>query len=471
MGELARIANRVAKDASPDWPEPDLIGAPAERRQPFPLKAMGSQATVISDIQRATKCPLALSAACVMATMSFAAQGRFDVRFQGQRTKPLSLSILSIAKSGERKSSADELAQIGVDKRIKELKREYLQAKSDADSGQHDGSPILDPNLVTSTGTVQGIAKGFEEGHPSQAIFNDEGGGFVQGHSMKRENKVATLTALSQFWAGRIPPHRTKGQGIATELISLDGIRLTMHLLAQRVTVKNFLSDPNAKGQGILARMLVHEPPSTMGTRFLTVDEWLTDSATPAVTQFADAVVNHLRRSVPRSSTGEVTRPVIESGQEASQLLTDYYNTIERSLAPNKALEEFSDITNKIHENAARIAGVLATFREERTIGQTTMEDGIELSNYFLSEMVRLSTNAAFDQTSEDALVIAKKLAANAQPTKRRDLSRSLTPRLKNKSDHQAAVAILEDANWVRIKENVFHLNPKLNCNDLLKPQ
>jgi hypothetical protein len=76
------------------------------------------------------QCSPALAAQAVLAVASLAAQRLADIRLPFRQTRPLSLYFVTIAASGDRKSTADNEALIPVRMYEKNLKREYETAHS-----------------------------------------------------------------------------------------------------------------------------------------------------------------------------------------------------------------------------------------------------------------------------------------------------------------------------------------------------
>lgn len=447
-----------------EWPVPDPISSEATASSSFPVNALGPLRQVTKDIQDATKCPIGLASASVLATAAFAAQGICDVEFVKQTRRPLSLFIITVGASGERKSSADHFAQLGVRRHVSKLQERYRMAMTLA--GEGDRPPGLrDPNIVIGTGSVEGIGRGFSEGHPSQALFNDEGGAFLGGHSLKKENKMAGLAALSKFWDGNGYPHRVRGQGPSSEIVVTLDCRLTTQLLGQRVAVMPLIEDGMARGQGLLARFLVHEPKSTIGTRFMTFEEWQSTANTVAIEKFADDVEHLLGKSCPRSEEGDVPRPRLNLSDDASRLLYGYAMDVERELAPLGNFAGFGDVVNKVHEQAARIAGTLAVFREEDEVAEATMADAVEIAEYFLSEVIRLMSVAPQEQSINDAVTIANWLHGRGGICSINDFSQRGPKAFRKKADREDAIELLKDAGWLRVVNRNFELNPR--CEEL----
>ncbi|MEL6857172.1 MAG: YfjI family protein [Pseudomonadota bacterium] len=458
---LIDLANRLP-DRNSAWPEPEPLAGPDSAPMPFPLEALGPMEAVARDIQKSVKCPPALAGASVLSVASLAAQGCYDVAFRGQDRRPLSLFILTIGRSGERKSTADQYAMIGVHRFIKELRVKAARDRQANELSEGEPFTVLSPEIVANNGTMEGLTQGFLEGHPSQALMSDEAGQFLAGYAMKSENKLSGLASLSKFWDGSPVTKKIKGAGPNSETRTVRDCRLVVHMLGQRVAIVPFLRDPMARGQGSLARFLVHEPPTTMGARQMTVDEWSENATTPNVMAFADRIEEILDCSVARSIEGDVDRPVLEMDQTAVQLLVQFFNSIERKLAPTGDLSGYSDLANKAHENAARIAGVLAVMKDERVVSEASMRSGVSLANYFLSELIRLSDLLPANEDVDKAQAITSWLRKEGGNVEVRDLARRGPKSCRKKESRVEAMKILTDANWVREADSRVILSPKV---------
>jgi putative DNA primase/helicase len=73
-------------------------------------------------IQMKTRAPMALCGNSVLAAASLCAQAHGDVQMPYGSAKPLSLFLGSVADTGERKSTVDELALASVRAREAELR-------------------------------------------------------------------------------------------------------------------------------------------------------------------------------------------------------------------------------------------------------------------------------------------------------------------------------------------------------------
>ena len=94
--------------------------APAAEKRPlfrplppapeFPARALGPLRDVAEAIQMLTQAPLAICGNSVLAAAVLAVQAQRDVELPGGGRKPLTELFVSVADSGERKTSVDKLA-------------------------------------------------------------------------------------------------------------------------------------------------------------------------------------------------------------------------------------------------------------------------------------------------------------------------------------------------------------------------
>jgi len=456
------------------WPDPEPLDVDEGKPAAFPLDAFPPMMLrAARDIANGTKCPPALAAASVLSVASFSVQNHFDVEFAQRQRRPLSLKILTIAVSGERKSTVDRFAAKGVHEYRNRLVREHAArekniAEAKKAKADYVPDPLPDPNIVIGNMTLQGIFRAFAEGQTSLALFSDEGGEFLGGHSMKAENRLGSLAGLSKFWDGGMQAYKLRGTKDKSETLTAPDCRLAVHLQAQPVALQPFLSDPMAKGQGLLARCLIHKPASTIGTRIMTVEEWQADGMTVEVQSFAMRVQALLARPV-NCEGGAVQRKLLTLTVQAMQTLVSYANEVERSLAPAGDLESMSDLVNKVQEQAARIAGTFAAFEDKIEVSGQTMESAVRIARYFLSETVRLTRIGPQDAAAKDALTIADWLIERHGTVPCRTFSKCGPKYLRRVTDRRDAFSLLKDANWMRETNGLLELNPKCAARGMVK--
>src|SRR6185436_15659946 len=116
--------NEAACSASGDEPLP--LFPPLPPAEPFPVAALGPVLSRAADaIARKVQAPAAIAAQSVLGVASLAAQAHADVLLPYGQSRPLSLYLITLAGSGDRKSTADNEALWPIRKYEKTLKDEH----------------------------------------------------------------------------------------------------------------------------------------------------------------------------------------------------------------------------------------------------------------------------------------------------------------------------------------------------------
>lgn len=402
-----------------DGPQPFLREIPPG--EPYPVAALGPLAEAVDAVRGKTLAPVAIPAASALAVVSLAVQGHVDVdTLAGAR--PVSLYLLTIAQSGERKSSCDAPLMAGLlDFEKAEAKarrvdnaawqnahalwkgeRDRILAEARKGTGEKRTAAEADlralgcepaappsPDRTVTEPTFEGLTRKFAEGMPTLGIFSDEGGQFLGGFAMASENKQKTLAALNDLWQGN-PIRRTRaGEGSLT----LFGRRLAVHLMVQPGVAHAFMSDPTAADTGFLPRFLICEPPSTIGTRLQSAVRY--DPA--ALADFETRLQEILDTPLPMDAeTCELVPRVIPLSREARAQLVAFADRVEKEQGPGGAYAYVTGYASKAAEHAARIAGVLTAWRDLHASAVTgdTMVDAITLARFYLGEATRLADAA-----------------------------------------------------------------------------
>lgn len=402
-----------------EGPQPLLREIPAG--QPYPVSALGPLQSPVEAVQGMALAPIAIPAQSALAVASLAVQGFANVETLGG-PRPLSLYCLTIATSGERKSSCDAPLMAALrdyEKEQAQAQRDDMQswqnahalwkaqrdrilqdaksgkgekrlaAQSDMDALEKEPAAPPYPDRVVTEPTFEGLTRLYATGQPSLGIFSDEGGQFLGGHAMNSDNRQKTLTALNDLWQGN-PIRRTRaGDGAYT----LYGRRLAVHLMAQPGVARAFMSDPLAADSGFLPRFLICEPPSRIGTRLhahIRPDEG-------ALEAFSHRLREILETPLPMDAeTRELHPRVLALGSGARKLLIQFADAIEVAQAKGGSLEHITGTASKAAEQAARIAGVLTLWRDLNAaeVVAPDMANATTLAQFYLSEAARLADAA-----------------------------------------------------------------------------
>ena len=414
-------------EALPLCPEP----RPAE---PYPLAALGSLQSVVEGIAEAVGCEPGLAAQSVLMTASLATVGIADIDLPKIGTTGLPLFFVTIARSSERKSSADRRAIRGVKDRVAELAKEHklqakrhkdevriyaaaenqilkdkkLDRKTKADKLQALGPeppPLLHPVLASADMTVEGVLKEWARKtfRAVQALTTSEGGLFVSGAAMTKDMRLRTVATLCSLWDCEMMIKVRAGDGV---LIAGEK-RLVVHFMIQPNFVPELLGDPVLRQQGFLSRLLIAWPRSRIGFRADESDDDQEAVATPAEEEFRRRI--HALVSRYASDELELGKP-LRVELEARKLWRAYSNEIERAQQPGAIYAELSDVAGKSAEMAGRLAGVLTLYDKPgaTTVTAKVMRNAIALARWYLNEALRITETGMLRPEIVDAIELLK---------------------------------------------------------------
>ena len=480
---LEDVAHGIDIDPATTAPEP--LRAPLPPGEAYPVYALGD---VLGGAARAlhevVKAPLALCCQSVLAAASLAAQAHFDVQLPWGQRKPLSLFLLTVGESGERKSAVDDVVLGAAKAHEKTAMAAYQEdmERHEADMaawskateaartaatqgkkgtataeqirdavvavGDKPVAPIAPLRFVTDP-TAEGLYKLLAMAQPSVALFSDEGGLLIGGHALNGDNFLKTITRWSKMWDGAPFDRVRAGDGVGI----LYGRRMALHQLAQGDVMVKLLSDRLANGQGLLARCLVAWPASTIGTRHADAFEWA--GARPELKRMF-AVLSGLLETEPRTSEKnpqELDPLELPLSAEAGQLALQAGNQFETLMAAGNDLSELRDRTAKAVENACRIAGVLAAIEGGMGTSEITADHlarALVLIQWYLAEALRIRGAAAVPQSVQDAEALSNWLHARGMRKFRtRDVLNAGPAQLRNKARLMAAIEQLVEAGYI----------------------
>lgn len=391
--------------------------------KPFPFEALGpilgEAAKKIHEIVRA---PDAICANSVLAAASLAVQAHADVEIDGRR-HPLSLFIISIAESGDRKSGVDSIAVKPIQDHQKKLMSVYQEecrkyknqkdawekkrqnilnsGKSNIEEMLHsieeEPMPPLKPIILMEEPTYEGLVKQLDIGQPIAGLFSDEGGRMVGGYGMDRKNILKTACGLSSLWDGGKPISRVRS---GDESVVMYGKRFSMHLMAQEIVLEKLLTNSELYLQGLPARFLIAFPLSMSGKRPYQEKNPYQEQEITQYYSCINKILNHpLPMDNPKLKNTLTPRALSVMGRAKSQWIS-FHNFIDQELTPTGKYYTVRRSANKAAEQVLRIAGVLTLVEnfETSSIPLENIERGITLITYYLEEALRFSDLVVADQ-------------------------------------------------------------------------
>lgn len=421
-------------DFSPE-PLPQRIKNP-----PYPVTALGGWlADAAEAIAHHVQLPLAVAAQSVLAVASLAAQGHINVR-RGNISgyDPVSLYLISILESGDRKSAADKLALKPV-RDIEAKRREEYQAKRKEHEAlmtawemrkktiedsfkppkgeqmsvedarelarqltEHDGlRPVAlnDPSMTLSEPTAEGMFFHLKNCSMSSGLFNDEGIGFFDGHGMTAESRGRTIAAICKLWdSGSTEKARAAGKEYALNR------RLSAHLMMQPIVAAKVLNDPLLREQGFLPRFLVVAEPSIAGTRFLSCrpdEEGAYND--PRIIRYLKNMEALLNKPLQGDREQGLVLMNMDITGPAYSVWRGLHDSIEEHLKPDGRYALIRGFASKSAEHAARMAAILAWIEGCPNPQEQHIERAGELIEYYLEALLAQTENATHDQTELNA--------------------------------------------------------------------
>jgi Protein of unknown function (DUF3987)/Primase C terminal 2 (PriCT-2) len=466
-------------DSEPeDEAEPDeVLPLCSEPRpaEPYPLEALGSLQGVVEGIAEKVGCDPGLAAQSVLMTASLATVGIANIDLPKIGETGLSLYFVTVARSSERKSSADKRATRGVKDRVAELVKEHtLQAKRHKDEAriyaaaenqilkdkkldrktkterlQALGSeplPLLHPVLASADMTVEGVLKEWARKtfRAAQALMTSEGGMFVSGAAMTNDMRMRTVSTLCSLWDCEPVTKVRAGDGV---MIAGEK-RLVVHFMIQPNFVPELLGDPVLRQQGFLSRLLIAWPQSRIGFRADDSDDDQDEVMPPAVGDFRRRI--HALVSRYASDELELVAP-LRVELEARKLWRAYSNEIERAQQPGALYAELSDVAGKSAEMAGRLAGVLMLYEKPgaTTVTEKVMRDAIAVARWYLTEALRIAETGVLRPEIVDAIELLKWLREHPQHRTKRALLQNAPNRMRGKAKLDPLLRILADHNLV----------------------
>ena len=507
---LEAVAKAIHRTMTPvqsndvGWPDPLPLTAKIDP-EPYPLDALPETIRAAAEEVRAfTKAPIPLVASSALAALSLAVQAHADVKRAEKLSGPVGLFLLTIADSGERKSTCDgffmqaihgyeanqaevakpvikdhrasleawEAKRGGIKEKIRSLsktgKPTHEQEAALRDLEHDKPEPPRVPRLIYGDATPEALKWNLAKGWPSGGVVSSEAGLVFGAHGMGKDSVMRNLATLNQLWDGAdIATERR-----TSESFTVRGARLTIALQVQEATLRSFFdrSGGLARGTGFLARFLVAWPESTQGNRPFTdpPDTW------PALVKFNQRIATILDQDVPIDDDGALSPPVFPLTADTKAAWVMFHDAIESELRSGGELYDVRDVASKTADNAARIATLFQLFEHGAggAVGLAAFEGASRIAAWHLHEARRFYGELALPEEQADAVRLDSWLLDYCRREKtniipRREVQRNVTPgHLRQKVALDTALVELVEAERVRLvqegRRKEIHINPAL---------
>lgn len=374
------------------WPKPQPLTAKIEP-EAYPLDALPDTILeAVEEVAAFIKAPLPLVAGSALGALSLACQAHCDIKRAERLTGPTGLFMLSIADSGERKTTCDgfftsairqyeaeqaELAAPLLKDHAAELaawnaEREgLLSAIKEAGKKDKPTQKLRDnlkelehhkpeepriPRLILGDETPENLAYTLAKKWPSAGVVSSEAGVVFGAHGMSKDSVMRNMSLLNVLWdGGELSIGRR-----TSESFTVKDARLTVALQIQEATLREFFirSGTLARGTGFLARFLVAWPESTQGSRPFTdpPETW------PKLARFHQRITEILNTPAPLNDQGGLDPAMLTFTPAAKAAWIAFHDAIEAELKSGGELYDVRDVASKTADNAARLAALFHGF-------------------------------------------------------------------------------------------------------------
>ena len=444
--------------------------------QPYPVQALGGiLGPAVERMAEVIGVPQALAAQSVLAASALATQGHAGLQLDG-RNYPLSLYLITVAASGDRKTAADRCALLPARQwereqwqcyreqlaRYRAVQRQAQRINpADPDSANDvllEAEPSA-PRLITTDPTIEALIKGLCLDLPSMGLFCDEGGQFLGSSTMSRDNRLKAVTTLSSLWDGS-PIDRARSM-VGESLRAYDR-RLSLHLMLQPYLAMQLLSDPLLQGQGILGRCLMTWPTSLAGQRSYQAVDLSKDAA---LKRYHHSLSALFHRPWSLSPDGALQLSLLTLSPLARRRWIDLHDAIEAQLGEFGELASVRPSGSKAADNLLRIAGILAVVEESSVVEVDHIQRASALVGYYLTEIQRLTEQEPVCRVKEEADRLLRWLQVKDwKHFSIRELNRN-GPRFARKSSRHAAKLLVEliDHQWLITDGQTFEVRHVLS--------
>jgi len=294
--------------------------------------------------------------------------------------------LLSIAGSGERKSTAENIflgpireferleykkyqeaiVEWSVQLEIWKEKRKVLLKKISKSAGcamsfseeelllsaLEKSKPVKPKQykMVYDDATSEALFFGLHNNIPSAGLVSSEGVGIINGGALNDLSKQNSLWSGDSITVDRV----------SVESYQISDSRLTVSVMLQESVFREYMErrGERSRGSGLWARFLVCHPESTQGTRVIGDVTLLWNRCDDFSARISELLV--LNRALLDSPKKE--RLVLSFSQEAKERWRDVFNEIETGIVEGGRFEGASDHASKLADNIARVAALLHYF-------------------------------------------------------------------------------------------------------------
>jgi hypothetical protein len=384
----------------------------------------------VDEAENNIQAPRALIFSGALTAISLVCQGLIDVCKPNGQCVPTSLILLSIAESGERKTTAEniflgpirELQRLEYKKHQescaewsaqveswKEKKRVILKkigknTDKGIDSSEeellliaHERLKPIKPRqfkMVYDDATSEALFSGLYNNLPSAGLISSEGAGILNGGALN------DLSKQNSLWSGdSITVDRA-----SVESYQISNSRLTVSIMLQWAIFKEYMErrGERSRGSGLFARCLFCHPESTQGTRTISNGTMSWEKCNNFSARISELLVQN--RALLDSPGKE--RLVVCFSLEAKERWMDVFNEIETGILAGGRFEQVADHASKLADNIARVAALLHFFEgEQGDISCEVLDFAVDVCCWYSDQFFKIFVPPPQEDIDADDLV------------------------------------------------------------------
>ncbi|MEQ1685198.1 MAG: YfjI family protein [Burkholderiaceae bacterium] len=407
---------------------------PKLEEEPFPTGLLPRLIReAVEEVVAITQAPVAMVASCALAAAATAVQGHVNVARNKVLIGPVSLAVLILAASGERKTTVDNLftqglrqweadvaksiahaklrqkglveawaaQEAGLKEALKHAARNHEQHAIDTltqeltDHAVKRPPDLHVPKLRRQDDTPERLATALTE-WPMAAIISSEAGLLFGAHGMSDQVVMRNLAQFNIFWDGGTVQRGRVGGGD----LDVSGMRVTTCLQVQPEAFLDFYERAGklARGMGFFARYLITQPDSTQGGRYYEEPT----GGTPALDRFNRRLYDLLSASVSNvDADGQLHLRTLslDTDAAAKKVWTGYFDSVEEELGKDREYYEVQDAASKSGENAARLWANFVVFQDDASNSYSHMVSATLVARWYLNAQLRFIRTTAIPQS------------------------------------------------------------------------
>ncbi|WP_201609073.1 DUF3987 domain-containing protein [Psychrobacter immobilis] len=464
------------------WEKLGDIADQHTKATPYPVEAWGKDGQVLRDALTAiiyhAQVPPAMAGQCMLGALGTIIQQYINAPYAlGNKFMPASLFLLTEAESGGGKSRTvdfthKELFSYQNDKRkeYRTLLDEWLAQKASTPKKDLELWLLENPKpkqtiLLVKSGTIQGFLDNMLIGNTTDIAWSTaEAALFLSGHSLTSDTAKSNISQICDIWSSGSFDRLLSPRYDTIEQNSMNGVRFILDLQGQPPVIAPALNDEAMNGQGLLPRFLFAFPDNMNGKIVYNTDERLDakpeqDPRLQAYWQRCRTLLDPIADSVDRDNEGNIIRFNMPfKDRQARKALANYQTDKESQLCKGGKLEKYASYARRLHENASRIASILAYFDGRRVISADDIHRASKLTDYSISERMRYTDKPQAGDNDAQKLISWLVKYCNRQSIKELAYSTAqskVTPKhLRQKHNFELIAEVLESEGYIKIITN-----------------